>query len=69
MRTYEQTKANALTHLGHIQAGTHQLQEILKNAKRIRHEGYGVPEWAYALQRAVDELGRAVAHASRNAEV
>ena len=31
--TYEQTKARALTNLGHLQAGAQQLQEILKNAK------------------------------------
>ena len=67
--TYEESKVAALTRLGHLQAGAQQLQEILTNATRLRHEGYGVPEWAFALQRACDELGRAVANASRHAEV
>jgi hypothetical protein len=35
---YQQQKTTALTYLGHLQGTAAQLQELLKNAKSIRHE-------------------------------
>jgi hypothetical protein len=66
---YEQQKSSALTHLVHLQGATAQLQELLKNAKSIRHEGCGTPCWLDAIRRATDNLGHALAEASRNASV
>jgi hypothetical protein len=67
--TYQQQKTSALTYLGHLQGAAAQLEELLKNAKSIRHEGYGTPYWLEAIRRANDNLGRALAEASRNASV
>jgi hypothetical protein len=66
---YQQAKSSALTHLGHLQTTAQQLRDLLASAKQIRHEGYGEPEWYDALRKATDNLGRALAAASRNASV
>jgi hypothetical protein len=67
--SYEQQKTSALTHLAHLHAGTAQLQELLTNAKSIRHEGYGTPYWVDAIRKATDYIGQALAEASRKASV